>query len=84
MTAPHPLLKIHYFTRGWILEPDDCPNDPGVYDWTVLAPDGMNSASLAFAIDVGTTSSDDEITIPESVMKALEALEAKLIEAGLY
>ena len=84
MTAEHPLLRTHSLGRGWTLEPDEYLNDCDAYDWTVLAPGGMDSASIAFAIDVGTTSGDGEITIPESVMKALEALEAKLIEAGLY
>jgi len=33
----------------------------------VLAPDGDNSASLAFARDMGTTSCDDEIELPHIV-----------------
>ncbi len=33
----------------------------------VLAPDGKNSASLAFARDMGTTSCDDEIELPHQV-----------------
>lgn len=84
MTDKHPLLRTHNLGRGWTLEPDDCLNDRDGYDWTVLAPDGRNSASLAFAIDVETTSCDDEITIPESVLEALCALETKLIAADLY
>ena len=33
----------------------------------VLAPDGKNSASLAFAREMGTTSCDDEIELPHIV-----------------
>ena len=33
----------------------------------VLAPDGKNSASLAFARDMGTTSCDEEIELPDIV-----------------
>jgi hypothetical protein len=33
----------------------------------VMAPDGKNSASLACARDIGTTSCDDEIELPHVV-----------------
>jgi len=80
----HALVRVHNLGRGWTLDPSGGPNDRDAYDWTVLAPDGKNSASLAFAMECGTTSCDDEIKIPASVMKVLDDLETKLIDAGLF
>ena len=76
------MIRKHNLGNGWVLEPT--PAESGRYYWDVLAPDGINSASLDFALEVGTTSCDHEIRIPRSVLAALDELVAAIIAADLY
>ena len=55
---------------GWYMELDDSTRDEG-YQGFVFRPDGRESASLAFAREVGTTSGDDETELPPAVFDAI-------------
>lgn len=79
----NPLAKNYPLGSGWVL---DCEpgNASGEFFWTVISPDQRHTASLDFALEVGTTSDDEEKPIPASVLKAAEKLANKLSDAGLY
>jgi len=57
---------------GWWMELDGSTREPGEYQGFVFAPGGRESASLAFALEVGTTSGTEEIDIPPTVIQALQ------------
>ncbi len=59
--------------RGWTLE--IVSRDDGTPQGFVIAPDRKESASLNFALSMGTTSGDREIPIPRDVLRELEYYE---------
>ncbi len=58
--------------KGWWMELDPSTRPAGEFQGFVFAPFARDSASLNFALDMGTTSGDLEIPIPEEVLKELE------------
>ena len=81
---PTPIPSTTHATAlggGWTLDPT--PSDAGGTDWTVCHPT-IGSASLAFAIDQGTTSCDGETPIPARVLARLDTLADVLASAGLW
>lgn len=59
-------------SRGWYMVLDGSTREEGEYQGFVFHPDGHESASLAWALDVGTTSGVEEYPIPPEVLKDLE------------
>ncbi len=76
MEKKHALDRAHSID-GWTLSPD------GDKSWTLSGPARVH-ASLAFALDNGTTSCDTAAKIPKRVYVWLEKLAERLEAAELY
>ena len=85
----HPLVRTHYVS-AYTVNPD--ANQDGGVDWFVEADladpetDRMVtfSASLTFALQMGTFSHPWEREITPSVLEKMDALAGRLAAAGLY
>lgn len=64
--------KVIKLPMGWKLELDPSTRPEGEFQGFVFSPDGRESASLAYALEVGTTSGNDECEIPQAVLTELE------------
>ena len=84
MTLPGcPVPFPHAAGKGWTVVCDD-GSAPGEYVFTVFAPDRAASASLAFALERGSTSGDNEIQLPASVYTRLAGLAQLLTAHNLF